>query len=356
MTVLRLLAVADARVILLALLGSQRLLQSGSSDASCEDDALGGVPVSPASSLIQRLAGRQNTAVASSPGFSQRALPTELVELGNRIFGNQSALDDVMAQSSCSPMSYADVKMQICIAGGDDAKGRLPGENGDGYGLDTLSASQSGPGGLINVVDMGGNYGVVTIAIVRKYPGRVRAVVAEPVPATYFFLRWNMHLNGVTVLDEDTFIANEGQPVVAALHKGVSGAGETSLRICSPPWSTMNAYLSPDPVGCTCNEAGTICNEVESIAADRMLNMVGPEDISLLKLDCEGCEKDSLPVIASGTYAGRIKRLVGELHNPDPPLVELACQFHKGEFLTAFCRGGVGRVDGPEVCSKCNVW
>jgi FkbM family methyltransferase len=276
--------------------------------------------------------------------------------LGLQLLGSQQALDSVVSQSVLVPMKFAGVEMQIRIAAGDDASHRLPEENGEGYGLDTLKELKTKPNGMMNVVDMGGNYGVVTIAAYKKYPYLVRAVVAEPVPATFFFLSWNMYLNNVTVFDEKSFTSNGHAPGVALLHKGVAGAADEMLRICSPPWSTMNAYLSLDANQCKCLDNATPCHEVQSISSDHMLNLFGEEDITLLKLDCEGCEKASLPVIANGPASQRIKRMVGELHDPDPSLVQLACKWDGAKYFTAFCRGGVGRVDGPDVCTRCNKW
>merc|ERR1719487_2476049 len=164
---------------------------------------------------------------------------------------------------------------------------------------------------MINVVDMGGNYGVVTIAAFKKYPRMVRAIVVEPVPSTYFLLRWNMYLNNVTVFDEAEFLTMGHQPGVAVLHKGVSGVHETVLRICSPPWSTMNAYASLDTARCKCLDEITPCHEVQSISSDHMLNMFGAEDITLLKMDCEGCEAASLLNIANRPDVHRVKRIAG---------------------------------------------
>jgi len=282
-------------------------------------------------------------------------LPTFLVELGVKLFGSREHLDSVVEKSLLVPMSFANVKMDIRIAHGDDADSRLPGENGDGYGLDTLMELRN-PEGMINIVDMGGNYGTVTIAAYRKYPYLVRAAVAEPIPATFFFLRWNMYLNNVTVYDETEFTAHPREAGVVLLHKAVSAKGDTELRICEMPWSTMNAHLSYDEHTCKCDKEEMHCAEVPSVAAEDMVNLFGHEDITLWKLDCEGCEASALPAIANGPHASRVKRLVGELHDPDPDVVEMACRWDNGIFFTAFCRGGVNRVDGPDVCARCTYW
>jgi len=289
-------------------------------------------------------------------------LPPDLVELGTRLFGSSAAMELVVAQSSCGPMTYANVSLHICIATGDNAKNRLPEEDGEGYGLDTLLDLRSDKSkGMINMLDFGGNYGVVTIATSKKYPGKVRAVVAEPVPATFFFLRWNMYLNGVTVVDEIAFRKGGSEPGVVALQQAVSGPGDSVLRICSAADNSMNSYLSLDSNACKCYDDVTPCFEVPVASTDHMLGMFGSEEITLLKMDCEGCEKSSLPTIANGAGARRVKRLVGELHDPDPSLVQLACGWDNAKYMTAFCSrlvvaGGFdGRVDGSDICKRCTI-
>jgi len=290
------------------------------------------------------------------------SLPPDLVELGTRLFGSTAAMELVVAQSSCGPMTYANVSLHICIATGDNAKNRLPEEDGEGYGLDTLLDLRSDKSkGMINMLDFGGNYGVVTIATSKKYPGKVRAVVAEPVPSTFFFLRWNMYLNGVTVVDETAFRKGGSEAGVVALQQAVSGPGDSVLRICSAVDNSMNSYLSLDSNACKCYDDKTPCFEVPVASSDHMLDMFGSEDITLLKMDCEGCEKSSLPTIANGAGAARVKRLVGELHDPDPSLVQLACKWDNAKFMTAYCsrlvvQGGFdGRVDGPDICKRCTI-
>ena len=49
-----------------------------------------------------------------------------------------------------------------------------------GYGLDTLHELKGQSPGMMNVVDMGGNYGVVTIATYKKYPNLVRVALHKP--------------------------------------------------------------------------------------------------------------------------------------------------------------------------------
>lgn len=314
---------------------------------------------STACSLLQHAAKPRKDSLSSAtiPGLTRAkdALPTDLVELGTQLFGTEDALDKVVAQTSCTPMVYANVSMQICTADGDDAAGRLPGEDGIGYGLDTLLEFKATSNGMLNIADIGGSYGVVTIVSFKKYPGMVRAVAVEPVPTTYFLLRWNLHLNGIPVIDQEAFEKQPQQPGAVVMHKAISDAPDSLLRICSPPWSTMNSYLSIDPSVCKCAEETTPCQEVNSVAAGDVLNLFGAGEISLLKLDCEGCEQSMLPALAQRADKTHVKRLVGELHLPDPSLVQLACGYDNAKFLTAVCRGDVGRVDGSDMCTRCNV-
>merc|ERR1719506_2047589 len=62
----------------------------------------------------------------------------------------------------------------------------------------------------------------------------------------------------------------------------------------------------------------------------------------MVKMDCEGCEAKSLPVLAKDTVSPRVRRLAGELHLPDQNLEEIACRWDHGRLLSKCGDGECG--------------
>lgn len=137
-------------------------------------------------------------------GKAVDVLPRDLYEIGLQTFGGaKEMLDKVVKESVEIHVNYAGVPLRLRILAKDNAAQRLGGQTEDGkaYGLDTLLSGRGlvreNRENMVNMIDLGGNYGAVTIAVYNKYPGLLRTVVVEPVATTYFFLRWNMFLNKV---------------------------------------------------------------------------------------------------------------------------------------------------------------
>lgn len=269
-------------------------------------------------------------------------LPAHLHELGLETFGNEEALDKVITESETINIKYGGIPILLRIAGKDTAAQRFGGKDEDGseYGLQTLLETRKGDHGMVNMVDMGGNYGVVSIAVYKKFPKLIRAVVVEPIASTYFFMRWNMWLNKVPSLTKEEFVESHEKPGVVALHRGVTDKEGKDLQMCSHPEWSMNARMMSqqsiiDGGECDCNQLH--CTQVPGITAQSLFNdYFGDASINLLKMDCEGCEFESLPFLAE--HASRVRRLVGELHLPEEHMIDTACQYDNGKYLTKVCR------------------
>merc|ERR1719324_2126844 len=93
----------------------------------------------------------------------------------------------------------------------------------DAYGLDSLGQLVGNTSSMMNMLDIGGNYGRVTIAAWKKSPEKIRIITVEPIPSTYFILRWNLWLNGIPELTLEEFQSQSGRPGVVALNNGLSG-------------------------------------------------------------------------------------------------------------------------------------
>lgn len=291
----------------------------------------------------------------SVDGQAIHTLPKPLVELGLKLFGSREALNDLVLTSQVVNFTYANVMLTMRMVQGDNADARLGGEGGIGYGLDTLRDIQ--PDGIINMLDLGGNLGATVIAVLRQYSGLVRAIVVEPVPTTYFFLRWNLWLNDVVDISDGDLMASPPRSGVAVLHAGVGATEGTSLTVCALNGNSMNAFILPSHIPCECG-VDAVCTEVPTATMEHLLNLFGPGNITLLKADCEGCEMAGFPAL-SHLPRGRIRRLVGELHMPTKSVIDVACAYDSGRFLTAMCAfspdpNDYHRVDGADVCVRCN--
>merc|ERR1719310_1008215 len=129
----------------------------------------------------------------------------------------------------------------------------------DYYGLNTFAEQNGitnasslltvlGANGTMNMLDIGGNYGLVTIAAFKMHPERMRIVTMEPMPSTYFLLKWNLYLNGIPELAFHDFQASSNRPGVFLLNNGISSTDFEKTGMCYTPPMTMNARV------CDCEE------------------------------------------------------------------------------------------------------
>jgi len=259
-------------------------------------------------------------------------LPQHLHELGLELFKSEAVLESVISSTSEVTTPYA----------GEDVIFRLV--NGDGvdadcdYGLDSLRETASKSSGMINMLDIGGNYGRVSIAAFKKYPEAMRIVVIEPSPLTFFLLKWDLWLNEVTELTEEEFQSSPTSAGVLALNVGISGKQGPPTGLCYEPPKTMQAYVCgeclPEDLN-TPGEDGVQCFPMDGRTLDSLFENFGDEEISFLKMDCEGCEQDLLPALKKSSR--KVVRFGGELHTPDPDY-KYVCRWENGRwFVSADC-------------------
>lgn len=300
---------------------------------------------------------------ASSPKTTESQLlrfehlPPELKELGIKLFGTRQKLDKLLDATQVVPVSFDDVEMKLAMAENDDAVSRFgPGaDNGEEYGMDTIM--KKGTSGMLNLIDLGANLGVVTIAIFKKYPKKVRAVSVEPVPTTYFYFVVNLWLNDVPQLRTGDDFTKAG---VVAVQKAISRKKGFKLKMCIPGHDKMSGSMNAYPVTpekpCRCEDGGPdLCSDVSSVNLASIFEVYGDENIHFLKMDCEGCEEDALPALEEGGFRQRVLRLAGEVHMMPPKIYDLICQYNAGEYLTGMCkRQWPDRLYGKELCAGCS--
>jgi len=193
--------------------------------------------------------------------------------------------------------------------------------------------------------------GVVTLAAYKKVP-RLRVVVVEPVPSNYFLLSWNLWLNGVPSVDEATFKATPKKAGVLDLNRGVAAEDGQTLGLCYSPPFTMNAQICDcqEQKGVDTQEQGShTCANVVSQSFGYLLDLAGADQLTFLKVDCEGCEIDLLPAFdkASQNPAWKLGRLAGELHAVPNAVEDLVCKHEAGNWWEHVCNKGTEQTPGP---------
>jgi FkbM family methyltransferase len=159
----------------------------------------------------------------------------------------------------------------------------------DEYGLRDLLLSDV-------ALDIGAYIGGVAVALAIDNP-ELTVVAVEPVPSNVELLQQNVALNG---LEERVFVLDgalgDGTEVV------ISHSYSGSESACHHAF-VGNATLIGDYTG----EAP---HEERTLQTVRLDDLRGDDPISLLKVDCEGCEWTAL----LGADLSRIARIHGEWH------------------------------------------
>jgi len=271
----------------------------------------------------------------SPPALAKEMLPEELYSLGLATFGGEANLNEVILEANHMKVNYAGQQLELRIRQGDDALLRygMPGEDGRDYGLPVAGKEKAsllqGGDGIMNMIDVGGNYGVVSIAMFKALEGQIRTVAVEAMPSTYFFLRWNMWINGVPHL-EASKVQSPGALGIAAINAGVTGKDQVFVSMCSAPGNSMNAAKNNG----ACPPTDTVT--VPGVSVDSLLDLFGQKSIALLKLDCEGCEEQAAPELVK--YTSRVRRVVGELHAPSENVINSVCKFNAERYFTKICK------------------
>ena len=134
------------------------------------------------------------------------------------------------------------------------------------------------------VVDIGAHVGAFTLWLAERYP-QLRAVCFEPDPDAYRYL------------------ARNTERIAATLHRQAVGAtaGTSTLRrpIAGGGVSTLQAIGDGDELA------------VDVVSLEDVLAPL--PDVSLVKLDCEGCEYELVLDTPAASWA-RVRRVVLEYH------------------------------------------
>jgi FkbM family methyltransferase len=167
------------------------------------------------------------------------------------------------------------------------------------------------------VIDIGANIGDSTIYFATK--GAKKVIAFEPFPATYRQAKENIGLNG---LDKR----------IELLNMGVGGKSET---IFLP--DTFIGTSSMDSIGKSALSGDTHEGvPIRIITLDEIIKMY-PNDETVLKMDCEGCEYASL-LDATDETLKHFSEIILEYHEKSGKLME---RFRKAGFTTELKAGRI---------------
>lgn len=148
-----------------------------------------------------------------------------------------------------------------------------------------------------NIIDIGGNHGLVTIILALQNP-LAHIYVLEPIPDLVEIININIKLNNiknVTVINKalgnnenvDLFISNQ-----------YSGASSTIVENIDMFSNQYNGYSKIN---------------IETISLDNLLKKYNIDDVEVLKIDCEGGEYF---LYDSELFKKKcVKNIIGEFHN-----------------------------------------
>lgn len=141
------------------------------------------------------------------------------------------------------------------------------------------------------IVDLGANIGLFAISACKRFPN-ARIISFEPHPGNYRFLVYNVAAAGCS-------------GIVETINKGVSGDGR-SMKLFWHDSISTSAYRGP-----TAWKKDVYPIRMETITPKAMWDIIGANNVvSLMKVDCEGCEYEVIPHIPQW----RVEKMFCEVH------------------------------------------
>ena len=257
-----------------------------------------------------------------SPPFPNRwkSLPMHLVQLGVDTFGSRAKLEAALSKTAPPSLvafpEYGVAAWMVQLPG-DTSVQRISYDSlneGDSYGLRRVSETT----GLL--VDIGANLGDMTICMAKLRPA-MQILAVEPVPSTYFYMRWNLLLNGVATISSPSELGPNGAAGVLAMNAATTPSGNlTSVAIRYNARSSQDAGLDSIRSASSRFKQKYAGWQTRQVAAMHLPSAIGAwRRVALLKLDCEMCEYDLIGADADW-FVDRsvVRRVGGELHGRSP--------------------------------------
>jgi FkbM family methyltransferase len=281
-------------------------------EVKCQDN------VRDQTALLQSSLSVKRQAKSKLDTSAMASLPSSLQKLGKKLLGDDA--DDIISKAKTTEIIIGKLTFNIRSAA-DDA-----GANGfqefvtDPYGIKRLKGISSG-----TVIDIGGNLGVFTIGAALTNPN-LQILACEPMPVTYFFLKWNLLVNHIPEVNESEF--HSGMPGVLALRRAVTKDGRNVQAEYDPNWSQQGMTSASTSKS---HLPAIVPNPGEPNATHQQLLVVPglsvPEffqsvsythnsdpDIVFLKIDCEGCEHEVVPDLLATVFLSNVRMGAAEVH------------------------------------------
>ena len=178
-------------------------------------------------------------------------------------------------------------------------------------------------------VDVGANLGMLSIALALANPSAV-GWAYEPNPSTFAYLRANIAANGLQdrLHAVNAGVSLDGRPIFmpncVVNHPGGSQmastqwrGGESSNRCfsgsCKAKQAKIEACMKSDPS--MARIPSMTLEEAFATAGVPLNASSGEEQLSLLKVDCEGCEHELMPKIDAAKTSLKVRKVTGECHS-----------------------------------------
>lgn len=253
-----------------------------------------------ASAIVLR-SGKQIT----SPALP--ALPDDIRALGAKLL-SQEGLSEVLANTQCltnGQMNY-NVTMSMCGYSKDDSFIDTWFEHGQSD-YERLRRPGLDPNGVF--VDVGAYIGDTTLIMHKLYP-QAKIYSFEVNPRSYFFLRWNLRLNGVPEIPCDGSPAGPG--VCAQSEPTGFGDGKPiKIRTISDAAQEGGASMMNRKMA-----EGRVFKDIEvrTMSPQQLFQQAKIDKISFFKMDCQGCEWTAEPLMEKKGIFSRIEHFFPEIH------------------------------------------
>jgi FkbM family methyltransferase len=179
------------------------------------------------------------------------------------------------------------------------------------------------------VIDIGGNIGMVSIYLAKKYPF-LKIYAFEPVKANYENFQRNIELNNIP------------KDVITLVNSAVTKDGR-DINLSWLPLQTGSSSAFNEP-GKGVREF-VITEQVKSITLENIFAKYNISKCKLLKIDCEGAEYEILT--DAGEFLKKCAHLRGEFHQ----YKSSGLTVKKAEILEKYCRQFIRDVQ-VEICKQ----